>query len=67
MDLNPENKSLLPIFDGATSQQFLVILIHVLILIQVQKTKKQFPRLMAEFIQIGKLTKKNEPALLSLY
>ena len=35
-------------------------------LIQVQRTKKHFPSLMAKFIQISKLTKKDEPALLSL-
>ena len=36
-------------------------------LVQVRGTKMQFTRLMAKFIQIRKLTEKNEPALLSLY
>ena len=36
-------------------------------LIQVQRTKKHFPSMMANFIPIRKLTKKDEPAVLSLY
>lgn len=41
-------------------------LIYVLILMQIQRTKNQFPRLMTKFIKIGKLTKKDEPAPRSL-
>ena len=36
-------------------------------LIQVQRTKKHFPSMMPNFIPIRKLTKKDEPAVLSLY
>lgn len=53
--------------DKATSYQFLVILINLLIFVQVQRTKKHFSRLIAKFTQIDKLTKKNEAALLSIY
>ena len=54
--------------DGATSKHFLmnIDVVHVLILIHVQRTKNQFPRLIGKFIQIGKLTKKDEPAILCL-
>lgn len=34
---------------------------------QAQKTKKQFQRLIAKFMRIGKLNKKDEPPLKRIY